>query len=157
MRAQDKLPPGLHKKMKEMEERARRRQQQQSDGREGVASGEMVSYLASSVQPVLAQALLELDQEQPRPAEVAAALPRVGRGPEELRSAPPARRRRLTAPCSTTCQPSNDGIGPAYQAQYYPYPGDWTEKGPPGCDGSECIFTPGKCDDGGPFSVQSPG
>ena len=76
--------------MKEMEERARRRQQQQSNGREGVASGEMVSYLASSVQPVLAQALLELDQEQPRPAEVAAALQRVVRGPEELRGAPPA-------------------------------------------------------------------
>ena len=80
----------MRQQMKEMEERARRRQQQQSDGREGVASGEMVSYLASSVQPVLAQALLELDQEQPRPAEVAAALQRVVRGPEELRSAPPA-------------------------------------------------------------------
>ena len=80
----------MRQQMKEMEERARRRQQQQSNGREGVASGEMVSYLASSVQPVLAQALLELDQEQPRPAEVAAALQRVVRGPEELRGAPPA-------------------------------------------------------------------
>lgn len=81
----------MRRHQQEMEDRARRQRQLaegQEQGEKG--PGDTARFLSACVQPVLAKSLLTYDQEDPRPDEIAAALKRAIRNPEEEDAEPPA-------------------------------------------------------------------